>query len=61
MFFVWKVRLSFPVYFVPLSGGLGGFYMHDAVPKVVRIAVSTVIMMLRIFPHVELLLKVPIV
>ena len=35
--------------------------MHDAVPKVVRIAVSTVMMMLRIFPQVELLLNVPIV
>ena len=35
--------------------------MHDAVPKVVRIAVSTVMMMLRIFPQVLLLLNVPIV
>jgi hypothetical protein len=35
--------------------------MQLAVPKVVRIAVSTVITMLRIFPQVELLLNVPIV
>ena len=35
--------------------------MQLAVPKVVRIAVSTVMMMLRIFPQVVLLLNVPIV
>ena len=35
--------------------------MQLAVPKVVRIAVSTVITMLRILPQVLLLLKVPIV
>ena len=46
---------------LPPAGGLGDFYMHDAVPKVVRIAVSTVMMMLRILPQVVLLLNVPIV
>lgn len=35
--------------------------MHDVTPKVVAIAVRTVITMLRILPQVELLLKVPIV
>ena len=35
--------------------------MHDVTPKVVAIAVSTVMRMLRIFPQVELLLNVPIV
>ena len=35
--------------------------MHDVTPKVVAMAVSTVMMMLRIFPQVELLLNVPIV
>ena len=35
--------------------------MQLAVPKVVAIAVSTVMRMLRIFPQVELLLNVPIV
>ena len=39
----------------------GVFYMQLAVPKVVRIAVSTVMMMLRTLPQVELLLNVPIV
>ena len=34
--------------------------MHDVTPKVVRIAVSTVMMMLRTLPHVELLFNVPI-
>ena len=38
-----------------------GGYMHDVTPKVVAIAVSTVMRMLRIFPQVELLLNVPIV
>ena len=46
-------------------GGFGEgsvvYYMHDAVPKVVRIAVRIVITMLRIFPQVLLLLNVPIV
>ena len=41
--------------------GWGGSYMQLAVPKVVAIAVSTVMMMLRILPQRELLLKVPIV
>ena len=36
-------------------------YTHDCTPKVVAIAVSTVMMMLRILPQVELLLNVPIV
>ena len=47
----------------PFRGRLEGAvcYMQLAVPKVVRIAVSTVITMLRILPQVELLLKVPIV
>lgn len=36
-------------------------YMQLAVPKVVAIAVSTVMRMLRIFPQVVLLLNVPIV
>ena len=35
--------------------------MQLAVPKVVRIAVSTVMRMLRILPQVVLLLNVPIV
>ena len=35
--------------------------MQLAVPKVVAIAVSTVITMLRILPQMELLLNVPIV
>ena len=35
--------------------------MQLAMPKVVAIAVSTVITMLRILPQVELLLNVPIV
>ena len=35
--------------------------MQLAMPKVVAIAVSTVITMLRIFPQVLLLLNVPIV
>ena len=38
-----------------------GGYMHDVTPKVVAIAVSTVMRMLRILPQVLLLLKVPIV
>ena len=36
-------------------------YIQEAVPKVVTIAVSTVIRMLRILPQRVLLLKVPIV
>ena len=36
-------------------------YMQLVTPKVVAIAVSTVITMLRILPQVELLLNVPIV
>ena len=39
----------------------GVFYTHDCTPKVVAIAVSTVMRMLRILPQVELLLNVPIV
>ena len=35
--------------------------MHDVMPNVVAIAVRMVMMMLRIFPQVELLLNVPIV
>ena len=35
--------------------------MHEVVPNVVAIAVRMVITMLRIFPQVVLLLKVPIV
>lgn len=35
--------------------------MHDVTPNVVAIAVSTVMMMLRILPQVVLLLNVPIV
>ena len=38
-----------------------GGYMQLAVPKVVAIAVSTVMRMVRILPQVLLLLKVPIV
>ena len=34
--------------------------MHEVVPKVVSIAVSTVITMLRILPQVLMLLNVPI-
>ena len=54
----------------PLRGGLlplphregwGGSYTHDCTPKVVAIAVSTVIMILRNLPQVVLLLNVPIV
>ena len=41
--------------------GWGGSYMQLAVPNVVAIAVRMVITMLRIFPQVLLLLKVPIV
>ena len=41
--------------------GAAVYYMQLAMPKVVAIAVSTVITMLRILPQVELLLNVPIV
>ena len=41
--------------------GQRGAYMQLAVPNVVAIAVRIVITMLRIFPQVLLLLKVPIV
>ena len=41
--------------------GSAVYYMQLAIPKVVAIAVSTVITMLRILPQVELLLNVPIV
>ena len=44
----------------PTAARCGG-YMHDVTPKVVAIAVRTVITMLRILPQVELLLKIPIV
>ena len=45
------------------SAGLPPLYMpmHEVTPKVVAMAVNTVITMLRILPQVELLLKVPIV
>ena len=42
-------------------GGSAVYYMQLAMPKVVAIAVSTVITMLRILPQVVLLLNVPIV
>ena len=45
----------------PSREGWGGSYMQLAVPNVVAIAVRIVITMLRIFPQVLLLLKVPIV
>ena len=37
------------------------FHAHDCTPKVVAIAVRTVITMLRILPQVELSLNVPMV
>ena len=46
---------------LPPAGGIEGSYMHDVTPKVVAMAVSTVMIMLRTLPHVELLLNVPIV
>ena len=56
--FVRFVRL---VFFNLFSVCVSVCYMQLAMPKVVAIAVSTVITMLRILPQVELLLKVPIV
>ena len=42
-------------------GGGGAPYIQLCAPKVVAMAVRMVMRMLRIFPQVELLLKVPIV